>query len=653
MATASGDGENESPSKKRSSKKREGNTSSSPASKRRKTSTPKSHKKETTTTGKSKSSSSSRPSKSTLVVGVVVPPPKKKSANSPSHVLVIDNGGDTVKFGWSTDTEPQSIPNVTARLQQQWTVLVGDQLSQIQNPNQLIGVTRSMERGVIVNLGNQVQVWKRILDIVGVNLATTLNPDVAKAFGWKLSGTKGQLQQQKQQSKKQKEASLSIPSILPQSCAVLLSMPPFCPRAVLDQVMSVWMQDFGFGNVGFCTSPLISSRTIQNPYETACIVDIGWSAVHIVPTKNAKLPQIILQRQDKEDDTTTDNHHQTQLDVVRRVPIGGRHLIKIWQFHCSYRQWNLMDQEFILRECLEQTGYVSLDFKGDMQAARKWPMGLRPFDRDLLLPDYQNIFECTVRLPPPLEQRLKREQDGQDNGGDDDEDDDDEDDEDVREEDMNEEDIEDDDGKDDDNDDNERRETNNETSKPEGNNDNEHEDDEEEEDEDGLRQRLLREREEEEKRKQQIKEEQQILRMSVERFAIPEALFHPSDVGLPAEWAGLAAAIHKSIQACPKYLHAAMYRSIYLLGGLSQLQNLREALEIRLRTLVPTEYQIVVTAMPNPINHCWYAMQALTKEQEDEVHHSNWTISRDEWESSSYRGAWRRLAIDHGGKYLI
>jgi hypothetical protein len=55
----------------------------------------------------------------------------------PAHILVIDNGGDTIKFGWNTDSSPKNIPNVTARLQQQWTVLAGDQLSQIQNPNQL------------------------------------------------------------------------------------------------------------------------------------------------------------------------------------------------------------------------------------------------------------------------------------------------------------------------------------------------------------------------------------------------------------------------------------------------------------------------------------------------------------------------------------
>ena len=648
--SASSSGGNKSPKRKETSEQKatgrdtSSSSSSSPTSKRRKTSNPSTSTKTSKTSktpktpnkpNKNTTKQQRQQPKSAPASRVTNSSSQSKIVNSPSRVLVIDNGGDTVKFGWTTDTEPRSIPNLTARLPQQWTVLVADQLSQIQNPNQLIGVTRSMERGVVVNLGNQVQVWKRVLDILGVNVvATTMNPDTARAFGWKLpprtaSGQKSHQQQQSQ--KPTPSSSVPVPhNIQPQSCAVLLSVTPFCPRAVLDQLMSVWMHDFGFAHVGFCTSPLISARTIKNQYETACIVDMGWSATHIIPTHKYCVPK-----------------KQSTTQCIRRMPLGARHLIKIWQFYCSYRQWNLMDQEFILRDCLEQTSYISLNFKEDMRAARKWPLGLRPYDRDYLLPDYQNTFTGSVRIPPHLEQRLRREQEGQqDNQQDDDDDDDDDDssDEDVREEDMNEEDIED-DGADDDDDDG-SQETDGKNLKQEEGDD----DEEDEEDEDTLRQRILKEREEEERRKQLLKEQQQILHISIERFAIPEALFVPSDVGLPREWAGLASAIQQSIQACPDHLHAAMYQSIYLVGGLSTLKNLQQCLESRLRALVPCEYEIAISSTPEPKNHCWYAMQALTKEQE----YGTWSISRDEWEAiPSHRGAWRRLAIDHGGMHIV
>lgn len=518
-----------------------------------------------------------------------------------SHILLIDNGGDKIKFGWKSDKAPRSVPNVTARLQQQWTVLVADQLAQMQNPNQLIGVTRSTERGIIVNMGNQVQVWIRILDIIGVNVGATMNSDLSRAFG-------------RQTAKKSVPANDN--TIHPNACAVVLTVPPLCPRVVLDQMMMVWMEDFGFAHVGFYTSPLISAGILcqQNSYETACVVDLGWSATNVICTHRGN----------------------AELKSIRRMPIGGRHLIKIWQYHCSYRQWNLMDQEFILRKCLEQTGFVSLDFKKDMDAAAEWPVGMRPHDMDFILPDYQNTFEGQLIVPPALERRLRQQAQDEIVSEEDDE----EDDEDVCEEDMNEEDIEDDgddsegqlpvkDSKDDDED---------------GSSDGE-------EDEEMLRKRLLKEREEAEMRKKQFELEQQVLHISVERFAIPEALFRPSDVGLPKEWAGLAQIIQQSIEACPAHLHGAMYQSVYLVGGLAQLQNLKTRLETELRALVPCEYDAIKIEVggENPEFHSWFALQAMVQQQKV----NDWAISREEWLSTSGRGAWRRLSSHSGGSNIV
>ena len=90
--------------------------------------------------------------------------------------------------------------NLTARLPQQWTVLVGDQVTdQLQNPNAVIQPTRSTERGIICNLGNQVQVWKRILDVLGVRLTPPPGGSgaaTAAAFGWKPPPTTTQQKQQ-------------------------------------------------------------------------------------------------------------------------------------------------------------------------------------------------------------------------------------------------------------------------------------------------------------------------------------------------------------------------------------------------------------------------------------------------------------------------
>jgi actin-related protein len=212
----------------------------------------------------------------------------------PSQTLIVDDGGDTLKYGWTTDSEPRRLPNVTARLRQQWTVLAGDQLSAIQNPNQLIGVTRSTERGVIVNLGNQIQVWKRMLDLLGV--AVPLTTDTAQVFGWK------QVRGNATETNKAEKA--KIPASI---CAVLLTVPPHCPRTIIDQIKLTWLEDFGFLQVDVYTAQVAATYARPpSPIAAACIVDMGWSACTIVPTYR---------------------HNVVDARAIRRLPLGGRHLM--------------------------------------------------------------------------------------------------------------------------------------------------------------------------------------------------------------------------------------------------------------------------------------------------------------------------------------
>lgn len=534
------------------------------------------------------------PSTATVTVPAAVEPPLR--------TLVIDNGGDTIKYGWSTDDSPRCLPNVTARLQQQWTVLVGDQLGQITNPTQLIGVTRTTERGVIVNMGNQIQVWKRLLDLMGI--AFPLNTPTAQAFGWKLqTGPRNNNNSTSEES----AGGNKLPS---SSCAVLIALPPFCPRTVLDQIVTIWMEDFQFGHVGFCVSPLCAAR-LHPTFQTCCVVDLGWSHTNIVP---------VFQ------------HRAVDKSAIRRMPIGARHLINIWKYHASYRQWNLMDQEWILRQALEEAGFISLQFKQDMRLAQRIPGGRRPFDREFVLPDFQDTFEGQIRLPPILQREAELKTMGKLVEEDDDDADDSED------EDFREEDVEDD--KDEDFDENLEQDC--------GNVSPEEEDDEEEETLEQVKARLLVQRQEEERRRRELESQQQVLNISVERFAIPETLFRPSDVGLPAEWANLPESIYQSIEACPEIYRPALYRSIRLVGGLSRLKNLKERLEQELRCLVGCKYEIRIEASETPVIDAWVGSRQLCSRDLFQ----KWSISRTEWEMASKKGAWVRLLSCSGGEIV-
>lgn len=88
----------------------------------------------------------------------------------------------------------------------------------------------------------------------------------------------------------------------------------------------------------------------------------------------------------------------------------------------------------------------------------------------------------------------------------------------------------------------------------------------------------------------------QTLEMGVEMVAVPELLFHPSDIGF--DQAGVAETIMQAVRACPEHCHGALLDNILLVGGSTKFRGFRERLERDLRPLVPDEYSISVVAPP-------------------------------------------------------
>ena len=177
----------------------------------------------------------------------------------------------------------------------------------------------------------------------------------------------------------------------------------------------------------------------------------------------------------------------------------------------------------------------------------------------------------------------------------------------------------------------------------------EDDDDDDDDDEDNnrelMRQRILRQKQDEERRRREQEAEQQVLAVSVERFTIPEILFQPSDAGLSLDMAGLPQSIVQSIQACPKYLQPALFRSIKLTGGLSQLPNLVERLQRELRALIPGQYILEMTVSKNPLDEAWLGARELTRK----TPYTEWSVTRNEWEAGQKRRAWMKLTTSKGG----
>ncbi|KAJ1886176.1 Actin- protein 6 [Kickxella alabastrina] len=86
----------------------------------------------------------------------------------------------------------------------------------------------------------------------------------------------------------------------------------------------------------------------------------------------------------------------------------------------------------------------------------------------------------------------------------------------------------------------------------------------------------------------------QVLPLGNERFAIPEALFFPQDVGLDDQ-GGVHLAIMQAAEACGEDLRGLMLGNIVLVGGTARLDGLRERVEREVRALALVEDRVAVT----------------------------------------------------------
>lgn len=243
-----------------------------------------------------------------------------------------------------------------------------------------------------------------------------------------------------------------------------------------------------------------------------------------------------------------------------------------------------------------------------MKYARITRRGLRHFDREFLLPDFVNTFKGTVQLPLPLQKMRELEEDKKQQL--------------AIEREMT---IKTENVKDASGDDkiarcassvkknfnasmhkgkrkiNKTSTDNTEEDEPDIVNDSDVES--EEESEQQRFQRLKQMREQEQKRREAEAKDRQALALSVERFAIPEVLFSPSDLGL--DCGGIADAIVESINACDPTLRAAMYHNVLLVGGNTKISGFKERVETELRKLAPVNYVVRVFLPNDPVSYSW------------------------------------------------
>eukprot|EP00075_Anas_platyrhynchos_P021866 XP_027311119.1 actin-related protein 6 [Anas platyrhynchos] len=123
---------------------------------------------------------------------------------------------------------------------------------------------------------------------------------------------------------------------------------------------------------------------------------------------------------------------------------------------------------------------------------------------------------------------------------------------------------------------------------------------------------------------------EQILRLTNERFAVPEILFHPSDIGI--QEMGIPEAIVDSIQNLPEEMQPHFFKNIVLTGGNTLFPGFRDRVYSEVRCLTPTDYDVSVVLPENPITYSWEGGKLISENDDFE----DMVVTREDYEEHGH-----------------
>ncbi|OJD32443.1 actin family protein [Diplodia corticola] len=131
-----------------------------------------------------------------------------------------------------------------------------------------------------------------------------------------------------------------------------------------------------------------------------------------------------------------------------------------------------------------------------------------------------------------------------------------------------------------------------------------------------------------------------LLPLGNERFAVPELLFHPSDIGLAEP--GLPAAVMQSLQQLPEALWPGLLANVVVVGGNALLPGFVERLRKELRAVVPGEYVVRVARPEDPVGATWRGGVRMVGERGEGLR--GVAVMREEYMENGAGWAARRFA---------
>ena len=247
-----------------------------------------------------------------------------------SDTLVLDNGGYSLKLGFSSQSAPRVVPNCIMKAKsEKRRAFIGDQIDDCRDLSSLFYLL-PFQKGYLVNWDHQKTVWDYVFgkDCLNIRHAEKLN--------------------------------------------LIFTEPYFNFASIQEGLSEIFFEEYGFKSL-LRTHPGDLScyqNKLQHPDEKCCLViDCGFSFTHIVP--------YILGKRVR--------------NSVKRIDVGGKLLTNHLKEIISYRQLHVLDETHVMNGCKEDCCYVTQDWEHDVRIARSRSPGDNTIARDYVLPDFTSI----------------------------------------------------------------------------------------------------------------------------------------------------------------------------------------------------------------------------------------------------------------------
>ncbi|PFH51208.1 hypothetical protein AMATHDRAFT_75070 [Amanita thiersii Skay4041] len=261
----------------------------------------------------------------------------------PVSIVVLDNGASSVKAGLTgaPNPDPRIIPNAVIRSKGDKATYFGHEFERCRDYSSL-HYRLPFEKGFLVDWDAQKAVWDGIFSDEVLGIDTT-------------------------------------------NSSLLITEPYFNLPNIQDVYDQFVFEEYEFLSYYRCTpASLIPygdlfSRPGSPQPECMLLVDSGFSFTHVVPILDG---QIVW-------------------NAVKRLDVGGKLLTNHLKELISFRQWNMMDETYIMNQVKESCCYVSLNHKQDLETCWSNPKS-NPIVQEYILPDLTTNRSGRIRKPDDI-----------------------------------------------------------------------------------------------------------------------------------------------------------------------------------------------------------------------------------------------------------